>query len=368
MRLFLIAMALLLALAGLAGAAQDTIIYDGDAETDSGGLSLGSWGSGFVAESYDVHYVGPHVLRVLSQGYYQGGVLTFKRPLPLADYLSDPNAYLEFMVKPAIIPQAPEPSLIVGIGRVGGAAATRGTAAATPRATQAATPGGARPGGGGVPGRFGGGGGMRGNPGAAQTRPQPTTPTGRRQTTGAAAPAAPDKPTFSLRRFRVFLVTDRGEMIVDSWPITSGALVNEGWRKVDIPLAAFKSVSPEHGTTLKAIRLFADRADVFFVGQIRLLVDDTPLRVKVNATPASTQVGSRVAFAADVTAGNSDTVISWDFDQSNGIQVDAQGQRVEWIFSRPGQYVVTCRVADLYGSKEPATSTATVNVSSVLSP
>lgn len=151
-------------------------------------------------------------------------------------------------------------------------------------------------------------------------------------------------------------------MIADGWSLRLSTLLGGGWRRVAIPLAAFKSASPERGTILKGLQIFADRADIFYVGQIRLVVDTSPIRLKATAQPTSANTGATVTFSAEVDAGNSATSISWDFDESNGLQVEAQGPKVEWFYSRPGSYTVTCTASDLYGNKQPATSTLKITV------
>ncbi|NIM06254.1 MAG: PKD domain-containing protein [Armatimonadetes bacterium] len=293
MRVFLVSMALLLSLAGLAGAAPELMIYNGDTLIDRGGISMGEWGSGHVVESYDVHYIGPKVLRVLSQGYYQGGVLTLENPASFQAFVSDPNAYFEFLVKPGVVP------------RPSSATASRG------------------------------GGGT-----AAQ------------QTTGRVA--------FLLRSFRVILVTDKGQMIVDGWPLRRSTLIGGNWRRLSIPLSAFKSASSEPATLLTGLRFFANRADIFYIGQIRFVIDNSPIRVKVTAKPDRVDLGEKVTLEAEVDGGNAYTSVSWDFYEADGIQVDAQGPKVEWIYHIPGEHVVTCTVSDVLGTKETVTATTKV--------
>jgi hypothetical protein len=338
MRTILIALALILALSSFACAAAEVVIYNGDAETDRGGIALGAWGSGHVAESYEVHYIGPRVLKVLSQGYYQGGVLTFKNPVPLEAFAFEPDSYLEFLVKPAVVLRQTQPQ----------AAPTTGASTRQPAAGASTRPtrGGMMPGG---AARRGGAGTAARQPGTPQTGKKP-------------AEADTGKPAFLLRSFRVMLITDKGQMMVDGWPIRNSVLTGGGWRRIAVPLSAFKSPAGEQATLLKGLRLFADRADIFYIGQIRLMVDTTPLRAKVTAKPARAEAGSAVAFQAAVDAGNASTLISWDFDASDGIQVQAQGAKVEWRYEKIGEYVVTCTVSDIYGTKEAVSETAKIVV------
>ncbi len=62
----------------LVGPEKQAIIYDGDLQSDSGGIKVVPWGSGKAEPVYDETYVGPQVLKVTSQGAYQGIVLQLR--------------------------------------------------------------------------------------------------------------------------------------------------------------------------------------------------------------------------------------------------------------------------------------------------
>jgi PKD repeat protein len=317
---FLMCLVLVFILAGTAFAADGApgvLLYNGDAANDSGGMALSSWGSGYITESYNVHYIGPQVLRLLSQGYYQGGVLTFKQPVPLEGFLASSNAYLELLVKPSVVLKS-----------------TTGTTTPTTSGTTPMNP----------MGGFAGG-GMMTNP----TTPSTTDPNS-------------STPKFLLQRLRIILVTDKGELVMSSWPLYPGNLMNGGWRQVAIPLAAFKSTAPAKGDVLRGIRIFADRADQFYIAQIGLNIDNEPLRVKATAKPTVAHLKERVKFLATADVGVTSTKIAWTFDSKNGITTDALGPRVEWIYEKPGVYTVTCTISDEYGNKPPASATTVVTV------
>jgi hypothetical protein len=272
---------------GAARAAQDIMLFNGDAGRDRGGIRFDSWGSGFVSETTAAHYIGPQVLRILSQGYYQAAVLQFSDPAPLKGFVGNPNAYLEMWLKPSVVTSS----------AVTGASST---------------------------------------------------------ITGKA--------NFLMSRLRIVLLTDKGEMVVDAWPINADNLTPGAWKKVDVPLGAFKSVQTEPATLLKELQISADRADVFYVGQMRLLVDDSPMKLQIVASPTQPIIDQRIAFRANVDAGASTTLISWDFDSEDGLQVQAQGDTVEWIYRDPGTYIVTATATDEYGDKAPVNVAAMVMV------
>ena len=287
MRIILIGLIMLLVGQG-ARAAQELMLYNGDAGRDRGGIRLESWGSGYISETTGAHYIGPQVLRVLSQGYYQAAILGFKDPAPLKDFLGNPNAYLEMWLKPSIV------------------------------TTSAAT--------------------------------------------GSPNSSLSGKANFIMSRLRVILLTDKGEMIADVWPINAGNLAPGAWKKVTIPLAAFKAVQVEPATMLQGMQISADRADVFYIGQIRLLTDDIPIKLQIVADPPRPLTGNRVTFKANIDAGAAAALISWDFDAEDGLQVQAQGDTVEWIYQEAGTYVVTATATDVYGAKVPASATTMIMV------
>jgi hypothetical protein len=286
MRTVLIGLILLLT-GGVAQAAQEVMLYNGDAARDQGGIRFDSWGSGSVSESTTAHYIGPQVLRVLSQGYYQAAVLNFRQPASLTGFLNKDNAYLEMWLKPSIVTTT-------------------------------------------APGTAGG------------------------NLTGKA--------NFLMSRLRVVLLTDKGEMISDAWPINTENLAPGAWKQVALPLAVFRSPQSEPATQLKGLRISADRADVFYIGQMRLLVDDTPIKLQIYVNPAQLAVGERATFRASPEAGAATTLISWDFDSQDGLQVQAQGDMVEWVYRKTGTFVVTATASDEYGGKSPVSATTMVIV------
>ena len=462
MRIVVISLVLMLVAVclGPAQAAPELMLYTGDVAIDQGGIKLESWGSGFAAESYDTHYVGTHVLKVLSQGYYQGAVLAFKRPLSMESFAIDPNAYIELWVKPGVTPtKAPRGFNPRGLGpgagasgaglnsliggsasgrgsRGGGGASGRGSRGGGSSLTMPGGRGGAgmvgglpsgaatRGGGAAVSGRTGSGmeaigggrgggrlGGRRGgdavtSAGAPGGSSAGNVTPGAGSVEGAAIPAGgqstkptPEKKQFILHRLRLILLTDKGELLIDAWPLIPGTLNSAGWRRVDIPLAAFKSSGAERGEILRGLRISSDRADMFYIGQIKLVQESSPIELKITAKPVqektamkaeagaappaetapkppatlkvegvesiNAKVGEGIKFHAAVDAGPALARISWDFDGKDGIQVEAEGKNVEWIYEKSGVYTVTCTATDLYGSKKQVTSTLKVIVSGI---
>jgi hypothetical protein len=334
MRTVLIGLGMLLLAAGALPAAPEIMLYNGDAQ-ERGGMRFDSWGSGYVGETTTAHYIGPQVLRLLTQGYYQAGVINYNQPVALKEYLGNPNAYLQLWLKPSVITAA-APASTTPPKTVTPAAPTRAQGPVGPRAMS-------RP----------------GNPAAGGNQALPARPAA---TPAPAVSGLVGKANFLVSQLQVVLLTDKGEMIADSWPIEAANLSPGAWKRIDLPMAYFKSAQSEPASLLKGLRISGDRADVFYIGQMSLLVDDAPLRLQISGDPARPNIDQAITFRANVEGGAASTLVSWDFDNSDGIQVQAQGDTVQWIYRQSGSYIVTAIATDEFGGKTPVTVTTMVIV------
>ncbi len=363
---------------------QQTLIFDGDVKTDSGGIELLSWGSGKAEPVQETTYVGPEVLKITSQGPYQGVVLQLARPVDMTDYLATKDSYLDLRIRAAQIPplRGKEARLqrleearsrtgglggarTGGLGGGGGAGGRTGGGRGGRRGWLAPGPagdaafevnltggmmGGGRRGGG---GRIGGGRGGRVGGRAAGAQPRTT----RTQAQGAT----PQTKAFTATRLRVVLFTDQGPMMADSGLISEAMVDQRGWSSVVISLLRFKGA--EGARELHALGVFADQPDVFYVGRIRLLSDRTPMKITIKVDPSITVTDQIVEFSAEMGGGAIENPrFAWDFDESDGIQRQAVGKKVKYIYQEPGDYVVTCTMTDEPGIRDVVTEKAGVRV------
>jgi hypothetical protein len=408
-------------LASLLGPEKEVLIFDGDVQADSGGIKISSWGSGTAAPVYDQTYVGPQVLKVTSQGPYQGVVLQLGRPVDLQEFLSSSDGYLDLRLLPAQVPkpkETPEQARERRIGRAaggtigGGRAGAGGAAGGTIGGGRGGIGGGGLGGGGrggiggggmggggrggiGGGGRGGigggglgggrggiGGGGMgggglggggrggiggggragvvggRGAVGGAPTGQAATRPG------AAAAPRAPapGEKALTLENLRLVFFTDQGVLVADPVRVGLQAKDKRGWIPVSVSLARFQG--PEGAKSLRAVGLFAEQSDTFYLGQMRLLIDRTPVRVALKAEPAVARTGEVIAFSADLTGGPVDPLISWDFGEgeSEALREQAVGAKVKYVYKKPGDYLVTCTVTDRAGARPPVKQTTGVHI------
>jgi len=212
-----------------------------------------------------------------------------------------------------------------------------------------------------------GGGGMRG--GAARGGLMSGAATGRAPTgrapTRPGAPAAPGAaPTgekaLTTKNLRLVLFTDEGVIVADPVAIGLQAKDKRGWLPVSVSLARFKG--PEGAKQLRAVGLFSEQSDVFYLGQLRLLVDRTPVRAAVKAEPAITRTGQVIDFSVELSGGPVDPQISWDFGESDEVKQQAVGARVKYVYKKAGDYLVTCTVADRGGVRGPLKASSGVHI------
>lgn len=302
----------LTALAALGWA--DTTLYTGTRSISDQGIALRAWGSGTAAESDDAAYEGTTSVRVSSRNFFQGGILNMQAPVDLSAAYADASNLLAFTL---YIPKV-------------------------------ATSGGG--GGGTGPGASGGGG--RGNSQAGDGGEQ-----GGRGGGGATVVA----PTEGLQTIRVVLTTSDGKKSEAFLKVGGLVADQRGWVRAAVPLQAIKGLGASD-KKVTSMALAGDTVGTFYVGQASILNDSTPVYGEASPAELNLALGDEVTFSGNGSAGWSPLKYQWDFDSSNGVQVDAEGQFVKRRFLRPGDYVVTLTVVDAYGLKKPHTSTVKVTV------
>lgn len=288
------------------------------------GISVRGWGSGSISETDELAYEGIYSIRVSTRNLFQGGILAFSNSVDLSSAYSDKNSLLRMLVRPA------DQSLTLGGGQPGGAVGA-GLAGGPPGDS-----GGGRPGAAGA-GRPGVGGG------------------------GAAASQSSSADT-TLRNVRLIVTTSDGKKSEVYVPISTSGSGERGWKSIAVPLQAISGL----GDTNKAVTEIAisgDAVTTFYLGELRVVNDSTPISGDVNHRLMNLARGDEVDLIARGFGGSSILKYTWDFDDRDGIQVDAEGQAVKRRFRVPGTYTITLTISDFYGLKAPYSTTvkATVN-------
>jgi len=319
------------------------VLYQGEPSAKSG-VKLASWGSGAITEdNKGVFNGGSMSLRIVSHGLYQGASIQLGKTVDLGPYVDNKFAYLSFVLVP---PTAPGPAVAGGFPGSPGKAAGSGGAPGAP---------GLGGEGGGPPGAPGSGGGFA----------------GRGQDGGLSSKAL--KVTYqtpqAMKNVRIVLVTATGRQLETLLPLDSA--VDDGqWKRLSIPISVIPGIKADDAK-IKEVRVFGDAPGILRLGNIAVIVDQTPITVDTLPNRDLARLASH-DFRVAARGGITPLSVSWDWDASDGIQDEGQGRFVSHAFRKESAYdrntnkildnVVTVTVKDLYGSKKPAVTKFSVHV------
>lgn len=262
---------------------------------EQAGLTLTAWGSGSISDSSDRRYNGEKSIKVVTQGLYSGGCIEFNNPVDLN--FGDPNSkeYLQFVVNY---------NTMITLNPTG---YTYGQ----------------------VYGGYDYG-------------------------TGSSDLIRIPK----VNKVRLVFVDAKGKSVEIQQPAVSTE-DDEGWPRINIPLAALKLPEGEKTFSLKKVMIFTDLPETLFISEIKTLSDDTPITCSAGDDKIE-RANDVLFFRATAEGGASTLVYSWDFDNKDGIQEDAGGPIVLHVYRKSGNYVVTLTVRDANGLRKAATSTLNV--------
>lgn len=343
--------------ASLAGANQQ-VVYAGAAASDAG-INVSAWGGGDIsAAANQVYLSGGHSLKVVTKGPYQGGKITFASPVALGNLSSEKNRYFQLVIQVQPAPGQSEfgNSDQQDTADMGGPAVYH-SGSARFQLVQAhpggaggmyGPPGGFGPGRYGPPGGFGPGG--YGPPGGYRPGQSPQN----QQDQGEENPGLPIK-----KMHLIFQLADGTQAdVMRPVPQTD----TTGWIKVAVPLSALPfPASSVSDAQLKSLIVAGDAPATIYIGEIRLLDDNTP----ITAIPPDEQdvaAGDEVTFTEAGDGGASSLKYTWDFDTKGSFVPQADGQTVSHVYGKAGDYKVTLVVSDLDGIKKPAIVTTVVHV------
>ncbi len=328
------------------------VLYQGDPSAKSG-LKLSSWGSGTVEEdTKGVFGTGTMSLRIITHGLYQGASLQLGKSVDLGPYVDNKYAYLSFVLVPPAAPNATSPAS-------GGYGA----------------PGRGGKGLGGGPGGFPGGpGGFSGGSGGQESGPGGGSyggyggrgESGRLNSTTLSVKY---QTPHALQNVRVVLVTSTGHQLEALLPLDS-AVAEGQWKRLSIPISVIPGIKTDDAR-IKEVRLFGDTPGVMRIGNIGVIVDETPITVDSLPNRDLARLSAH-EFRIVARGGITPLAASWDWDASDGIQDEAQGLFVTHQFRKESGYdrnsnkildnVVTVTVRDLYGIKKPVTTKFSIHV------
>lgn len=312
------------------------------------GIAVRGWGSGTISETDELAYEGTYSIRVSTRNFFQGGIIALSKPVDLASSYANKDNLLRIMYRPADMSMTFGGPTAGGGGGKGGGADAGGIA------------GGGLAGGGGRPGGFpGGGAGIPGGPRGGQGGPGGFPGGGLR---GGGVPGTGAQADTAMTSLRMILTTTDGKKSEIYVPVTTSGSGDRGWKSVAVPLQAIAGFA-DSNKAVKEIALSGDAVTTFYVGDVRIVNDATPISGDASPTMLNLALGDEVTLSGRGFGGSSILKYSWDFDDKDGIQSDAEGQTVNRKFRKPGTYTITLTISDLYGLKAPYKTTikATVN-------
>lgn len=346
--------------------AQTAVLYQPERDVKDQGLTIRSWGSGTISETDEAAYQGNHSVRISTHNYFQGGILGFRAPIDLTKEYNVKTNLLRVTFKVADS----------GVMSGGGRGPTGGSGKGFGLGRGGGFPGGVGPGGiggpgGGRPPGAGGGGagaGFRGGQGLGGPGGfGPGGPTGGGRGLGQGGPGGPGGIGGAvapvLKTLRLIVTTTDGKKSEIYAPADTSAAMEEGWKTVAIPLQAITGLDRTN-KTIQSIAISGNTTSTFYLGDLRILDDSTPIRGEFNpdVREQNLALGDELTLSATGFGGASILRYTWDFDDRDGIQVDAEGQTVTRRFRKAGTFTVTLTVSDYYGLKPPYTTTMKVTV------
>lgn len=342
----------LLAASMMAAAQGDgtTILYRPGVPLSEQSISVKSWGGGICTETDDTAYEGSKSIRVTTKNFYQGGTVIFGKNVDLAPSFGDKNNMLRITYKSldAATGSGTGGGPVGGPGGLGGAGGGGG--------------GGVAGGADGAPGRGGGfgGAGQGGAPAGA----------GGRGFGGGATSAAPQ----TLKSIRLIVTTTDGKRSEAILPAATSSSNDRGWKQAGVPLQAIRGFK-DTNKVIKSVSFAGDVSTAFYIGDVRVLNDKTPIRGEPTFRTLQTEKGATNVYSATGFGGSSVLKYTWDFDDADGIQVDAEGQSVKYKYRissidpanpansrKDGVFIVTLTISDAYGLKEPYSTQLKVKV------
>lgn len=305
--------------------AQSGVLYAPGRSIDDQGIVLRSWGSGGASQTDEAAYEGIYSVRVSTRNFFQGGILNFANTPDLAPMYPDKNNLLRLTFRVA--------DLTMTLG------------------------GGTGPDSGGKGGAIGGVGGATGGVGGVSGGVSGTAGGKGRGTTQGASQTE----KAPLKELRFVITTTDGKRSEAYVPIDTSGSGDRGWRTAAVPLQAIAGFDKTN-KIVSSVALAGDATAVFYVGDLRVVNDSTPISGQTNVPKLNLALGDEVELYAVGYGGSSVLTYQWDFDSKDGIQIDAESQVVKRKFRKPGKYTITVTIADKYGLKKPYTTTIDVTV------
>ncbi len=162
---------------------------------------------------------------------------------------------------------------------------------------------------------------------------------------------------MKMTKLRMVIKTSDGKLSEAILPVNSSGR----WVRTSIPVKLIPGFSKSNHM-ISAIAVSGDAPAYFYIGEIRVTTDTTPIQGSINNTELNIGRGTDVTLTGNAESGITPVEFVWDFDSKDGLQDEAIGQSIVHRFRIPGHFMVTLTVRDIYGVKKPWTGTFHVTV------
>ncbi|MBX3118470.1 MAG: PKD domain-containing protein [Fimbriimonadaceae bacterium] len=301
--------------------AQNPALYNPARTIEDQKISVRGWGSGSIAQTDELAYQGVYSIRISTRNFFQGGIITMNEPIDMKSAYADKNNLLRFTIRVADLN-----TTLGGGGTRGGGLGTSGGGGA-----------------GNAVGDDGGGG--QGNRGSG----------------AGSSGSTVSMPVTSLKNLRLIVTTTDGKKSEAYIAVNTSMTMDRGWLNIASPLKTITGLDKTN-MQIKEIAISGDAVTTFYIGEIRVVNDTTPITGDIGQGDMNLALGDEVTFSARGFGGASILKYTWDFDAKDGIQVDAEGQAVKRKFRKAGTYTVTLTISDANGLKTPYKATIKVKV------
>lgn len=334
---------LVLGMAAVQAQPADVSLYEGQ-QLQGSGITLGAWGSGVVKDTEEKVFTGVRSIKLTTHGQYQGGRIILSKPASLQAAMAQPASYLEVVLR---MPTDETTSGMGGLGGMMGMPGMGGGMGMPGLGGKRGSRGGSS--GPGMPGMGGGKGGGMGMPGGSGSNNL------------SAGINEPDP----IANIRLVLVMDDGKTVEASLPIEDARRRTDSWKSLALPLSSLKSLAKTSGS-IKEVRIFGDSVGTMFVGRVRVVQDQTPIRVDQLAERTAA-VNDQLTFIASAEAGISPLKYEWTLVRpgekaEKPLPVDAEGRVFKHQFRKSGNYQVILTVRDPYGLKAPVSTNTKIEI------
>lgn len=292
--MFSVAFVIFATLAGRSAQATIQQIYSSSKPLTEQNLELKRWGGGSIVESGKVVYQGKRALSIESRNYFQGGMLAFPKPLDWSSARKDSSNELRFtffVQNPNSVIQKTSKNVVL----------------------------------------------------RTRTHDQHVA---NRQVRTIVKP--------KVKQLRIVVTTTDAKKSEFYIPVdASQPTTKSGWRTIAVPLQSIHGFGVSN-QTVSGLTLSTDNISTLYIDDVRIVTDEVPLTGEAKPASAELHAGDQLTFSAVADGGLSPIVFRWDFgEDSNGLQIDAEGARVRHRFKKAGNYKVTLTIADRFGYKKP---------------